>query len=186
MRHVRNRIAGLILGMLCMLLPAQMLAIDPTSDQIIMPATQHVQAKPGDTSARPMDGVQKTAVIFVLLLIGAGAIFFFARSRRRLGARLSQSARGAIDICRVRTLGGKEYLAVVQVEGKRLLLGIGPTFMTKLCELEPEDFSIPYERKDDNGGTKPTKPAETETPSSFPFTNLITRINESLSRKDPD
>jgi flagellar biogenesis protein FliO len=158
-------------------------AIDPTqSAQVITPSAkataqaEKAAAAAGDSKSE----LRGPALLAVAAIIILGGYFLIKRAKNGLGGRLSQTAKGAIDVCRTRSLGGKQYLVVVQVEGKRMLLGVGPTFMTKLSDLEAEDFSIPFERKE-----KPAqvRPENTETPT-YPFNNLITRINESLSRKD--
>ncbi|HNX04859.1 MAG TPA: flagellar biosynthetic protein FliO [Opitutales bacterium] len=163
---------------------ARLLAADaPLSDDTVLTPSASA-AKAGKDSAAGKAGsgaLTGPALLVVTAIVALGAFVFIRRTKNSLSGRLGQSAKGAIEICRVRSLGGKQqYLAVVQVEGKRMLLGIGPGFMTKLSDLENEDYSIPFERK-----TPPVKPAPepTEAPT-YPFTNLITRINDSLSRDD--
>ena len=164
--------------------PCALMAVDPNADEVITPSAQTAKAAAENASGKAASGLQGPAMLIVAAIIILGAYVFIRRMRNNLGGRLSQSAKGAIDICRVRSLGGKQqFLAVVQVEGKRMLIGIGPGFMTKLSDLEPEDFSIPFERKEPPAG--PKKPDITETPT-YPFNNLITRINDSISRKDED
>lgn len=157
-------------------------AIDPNKpEQIIMPSAKATaQAEKAAKAADDKPEVNGVALVAVAAVILIGGYFLIKRFRSNLGGRLSQTAKGAIEICRTRTLGGKQYLVVVQVEGKRMLLGVGPSFITKLSDLEPEDFSMPFERKEKPAEVKP----DTAEPPSYPFNNLITRINDSLSRKD--
>jgi flagellar biogenesis protein FliO len=159
----------------------QAAAVDPAeTGKIISPspsaAAQAEKAAAPDSQYK-LSGPALLAISAVILL---GGYILIRRAKGNLSSRLTQTAKGAIEICRTRSLGGKQYLVVVQVEGKRMLLGVGPSFITKLTDLEPEDFTIPFERK---GKPATAKPEEPETPT-YPFNNLITRINESLSRKD--
>lgn len=179
---LRASLAAVVLA-----LPLCAFAADKTplsDDTIITPSASAAKAGAESAAGRAGDGAMTgPALLVVAAIIALGAFFFIRRAKNNLSGRLGQSARGAIEICRVRSLGGKQqYLAVVQVEGKRMLLGIGPGFMTKLSDLEPEDYSIPFERK-----TPPVTPKPApEEPSATPFSNLMTRINDSLSRKDGD
>lgn len=158
------------------------LAIDPAqTEQVLTPSARATaQAEKATAEADKKSELHGPALLAIAAIIVLGGYFLIKRAKGSLGGRLAQTSKGAIDICRTRTLGGKQYLVVVQVEGRRMLLGVGPSFITKLTDLEPEDFSIPFERKE-----KPTtpKPENAETPT-YPFNNLITRINESLSHKD--
>jgi flagellar biogenesis protein FliO len=159
------------------------LAIDKplSNDTILTPSASAAKAGADSTAGKAQGGMTGPAILCVTAILALGAYWLLRRAKNNLSGKLGQSAKGAIDICRVRSLGGKQqYLAVVQVEGKRLLLGIGPGFMTKLADLEAEDFSMPFERK-----APPATPApEPQEAPTYPFSNLITRINESISRKD--
>lgn len=157
-------------------------AIDPTqTGQVITPSAKAAeQAERASAQADSKPDLNLTALIAVTAVILLGGYFFIRRMKGNIGGRLSQTAKGAIEICRTRSIGGKQHLVVVQVEGKRMLLGVGPSFITKLTDLEPEDFSIPFERKGKPASPAPTAPE----PQTYPFNNLINRINDSLSRKD--
>jgi flagellar biogenesis protein FliO len=157
-------------------------AIDPAqAGQVITPSAKATaQAEKATQTADAKNELRGPALLAIAAIIVLGGYFLIKRAKNNLGGRLAQTSKGAIEVCRTRTLGGKQYLVVVQVEGKRMLLGVGPSFITKLADLEPEDFSIPFERKD-----KPAAPkSEDAEAPNYPFNNLITRINESLSRKD--
>lgn len=152
-----------------------------SNDTVITPSASAAKAGADASAGKAQGGMTGPALLCVTAIIALGAYWMLRRAKNNLSGKLGQSAKGAIDICRVRSLGGKQqYLAVVQVEGKRLLLGIGPGFMTKLADLEAEDFSMPFERK-----IPPVTPTpEPQEAPTYPFSNLITRINESISRKD--
>jgi len=173
-------LAALLLGPV-----AASAATDPAPDQIIAPQ-QNSSATATDSAAQAPATLRGPILLTVTAVVAIFALIIMRRARKGgLGQRLSQSATGAIEICRTRSIGGKQYLVVVQVEGKRMLLGVGPGFITNLSELEAENYSIPYERK---GSLPKPAPKETENPDekSFPFNNLISRINESLSHHDTD
>jgi len=160
---------------------AELSALEP--DTVIAPREDSSVA-PAEVAKDTSDALRGPVLLAITVLVAGGAFLLMRRMKNGLGGRLSQSSQGAIEICRTRTIGNRQYLVVVQVEGKRMLLGVGPTFMTNLCELDAEDYSIPYERK--SGPEKPVaQPVEKEEKEkSFPFDNLISRINDSLTNPD--
>ncbi len=160
-----------------------MYAVDP--DQILDPATSEAEARDAEsaTGTSGDGGIRGTALLLVTALLAVGGIVVL-RQMRGMGGRLSQRSGAAIEICRMRSLGGRQHLVVVQVEGKRMLLGVGPGFITNLCELEPEDYSLPYERKGRNAPLPVQQTPEPVSDNTEPFSNLISRINESLNRPD--
>jgi len=163
----------------------QALAVDPASNDVIAPSPAASQIGKDSASGKASDGMVAPVVFAVVAVVVLGCFLYVRRSRNKLG-RLSQNSQGAIEICRTRSLGSKQFLVVVQVEGRRMLIGVGPTFMTHLCNLESEEFSIPFERKGQQVNQpleNPPKPEKSQNPS---FQNLITRINDSLSHKNPE
>jgi flagellar biogenesis protein FliO len=174
LRLPRLRALALVVALLAC--PWAASAIDNDPDVVITPREG---AGVNAEGAKGIDGpaVSGPAMLAVTAVMAVGAYFLFRRFRTSLGNRLSQRSAGAIEISRTRNLGNRQYLVVVQVEGKRLLLGVGPGFINNLADLEPEDYSIPYERK-------PQPEAAPAPKEPLAFNNLISRINESLSRKD--
>jgi flagellar biogenesis protein FliO len=159
-------------------------AIDPTSNDVITPSAKAAQIGKDSASGKASDGMMAPMIFAVVAVVVLGAYFFVRYSRNRLG-KFSQNSQGAIEICRTRSLGSKQFLVVVQVEGRRMLIGVGPTFMTHLCDLESEEFSIPFERKGQQVNQPLENPPQPEK-SNPSFQNLITRINDSLSHKGPE
>jgi flagellar biogenesis protein FliO len=160
----------------------QLRAIDPAANTVLAPSAQTAPAGKDSSSGNASSELRGPALLAVAAVILLGAYVFIRRTKNKLG-RLSQSAQGAIEVCRTRSLGNKQFLVVVQVEGRRMLLGMGPTFITKLSDLEAEDFTIPFERKGPDGKTAPADQPP-EPPANPSFSNLITRINDSFTRKD--
>ncbi|MFA5257881.1 MAG: flagellar biosynthetic protein FliO, partial [Opitutales bacterium] len=150
-------IAALFLGPI-----AATAVTDPEPEQIITPRQNAATATTDDAAAQTPAALRGPTLLAVTAVVATIAFLIMRRLKKGgLGNRLSQSATGAIEICRTRSLGSKQYLVVVQVEGKRMLLGVGPGFITNLSELEAENYSIPYERK---GSLPKPAPKETENP----------------------
>ena len=72
------------------------------------------------------------AVLIVLGLVGALAWLMRRGSFGALGAR-----GGAINVETAVALGERRSLVIVSVEGRRLLLGLTPTTMQLVTELQP-------------------------------------------------
>lgn len=171
-------------------------AVPASPEQVVEPVAQDNTVITPDQGARnavdaaEADGkapgytLSGPALLFITAIVAIGAWLMLRKIKNSLGSRLTQTARGAIEICRTRSLGGKQHLVVVQVEGKRLLLGVGPGFITNLTELEPEDYSIPFERKEKPVTPEPAAPRNANEPT--PFSNLINRINDSLGTSGRD
>ena len=70
-------------------------------------------------------------VVLVMLALAA-----FAFVMRRLQMRVG-GARGALRVCAALPLGGKERVVIVEAEGERLLLGVGPGGVKLLRKLKP-------------------------------------------------
>jgi flagellar biogenesis protein FliO len=152
-------------------------AIDTDPGTVITPREGAGAAAAEPSGAIEGPSVSGPAMLALSAVMAAGAYFLFRRMRGSLGNRLSQRSAGAIEISRTRSLGNRQYLVVVQVEGKRMLLGVGPGFINNLAELAPEDYSMPYERK-----SGPTEVPEVKEPIAFG--SLMERINKSVSGKD--
>jgi len=179
-----GKIAATFALMSCAIFAPPTFAIDPTTNDVIQPSAKAAQIGRDSADGKAPDGTTAPLILAVVAVVVLGVFFYVRSSRNRLG-KLSQNSQGAIEICRTRSLGGKQYLVVVQVEGRRMLLGVGPTFMTHLCDLESEEFTIPFERKGQQVNQPLENPPQPEksTPS---FQNLITRINDSLTHKNPE
>jgi flagellar biogenesis protein FliO len=160
-------------------------AIDPNSNDVITPSPKAAAIGKDSAEGKSQGDMVAPIVFAVVAVIALGVFFYVKKSRNRLG-RLSQNSQGAIEICRTRSLGSKQFLVVVQVEGRRMLIGVGPTFMTHLCDLESEEFSIPFERKGQQVNQPLENPPQPEKSQNPSFQNLITRINDSFSHKNPE
>jgi flagellar biogenesis protein FliO len=180
----RRKIVAVAIATLMMFLPASSFAVDPASNDVITPSSKAAQIGKDNASGKASDGMAAPLIFTFVAVVALGVFFYVRRSRNRLG-KISQNSQGAIEICRTRSLGSKQFLVVVQVEGRRMLIGVGPTFMTHLCDLESEEFSIPFERKGQQVNQPLENPPQPE--KAHPsFQNLITRINDSLSHREPD
>lgn len=178
---LRSGYAAILLVALALLAPLPVIAVDV--DQVIQPSAA---AREGaTTSVAPPEGVAPTGMVFAVyavLLLGGGVAVW--RYLRRAGPRLSSSAAGGIELCRTRSLGNRQYLVVAQVEGKRLLLGVGPGFISNLTELSPETDlrPVPEPKPRLQPDTIHDLPANGGSPSQLPFNQLLTRINERLGK----
>jgi flagellar biosynthetic protein FliO len=86
----------------------------------------------------PIGGIPASGAIGALLVVG-GLLFFLPSLLQRFGG-LAARARGArrIEIVESRPLGGRRSLLLVEVEGRRLLLGASEAGLAPLAELGPE------------------------------------------------
>jgi flagellar biogenesis protein FliO len=108
---------------------ATLLARDPSA-----PAPQ-AETLAAPLSPAPIAGLSASAVTGALLVVG-GLLFFLPSVLQRFGG-LAAGARGArrIEIVETRPLGGRRSLLLVEVEGRRLLLGASEAGLAPLAEL---------------------------------------------------
>ncbi len=185
MARTSTRLKAILAASLLTLCCTSLFALDADSDLILGQDPSPTDATEQTQVTKPEPALRGPALLAITAVVALGGYFYMRKLRHGLSGNLAQRSSGAIEICRMRPLGKGQHLAVVQVEGKRLLLGIGPGFITNLTELEPEDFSIPFERK--SAPTTPkVEPIGENEDKSLPFNNLITRINESLNRQEHD
>ncbi|MBN1403027.1 MAG: flagellar biosynthetic protein FliO [Opitutales bacterium] len=185
MARTSTRLKAILAASLLTLCCTSLFALDADSDLILGQDPSPTDATEQTQVTKPEPALRGPALLAITAVVALGGYFYMRKLRHGLSGNLAQRSSGAIEICRMRPLGKGQHLAVVQVEGKRLLLGIGPGFITNLTELEPEDFSIPFERKSAPTTPKVEPTGESED-KSLPFNNLITRINESLNRQEHD
>lgn len=76
-------------------------------------------------------------VIYLMLLgaIGVVVVYFFKQGKFVQGIR-SNNKGSQLKVCETHTLGNKQFLVVVEYGKQKVLLGIGPGMINKLCFLE--------------------------------------------------
>ncbi|EGN75986.1 flagellar biosynthetic protein FliO [Idiomarina sp. A28L] len=129
--------------------------ITNTSTAVSTPAGTDV------VSSLTLLGKVSGSLILVILIIIVCAWLF-----RRIGSSWLPSTTNKIRVVTSANLGGKERIVVVDVEGKRLVLGVAPGSVNHLTELP-----IPETTETDK------EPAESEqanvNPILSPFANLL-------------
>lgn len=111
-------------------------ALDP--DEVIAPKESTT------TEVAPLsEGIGSetvTNMVMGLLLLAGVAIAAIVWMKRRPGAVLASA--GHLQIVETRMLGNRQFLVVVDHAGQRMLLGVGPGFITNLGPLEgpPDTF----------------------------------------------
>jgi flagellar protein FliO/FliZ len=78
--------------------------------------------------------------LFLVVLVVLGLAIWWLRRRMQTGGVAGQTAR----VFQLAMLGTRERIALVEFEGRRLLVGVTPAQITLLCELDrdPKRFSM--------------------------------------------
>lgn len=76
------------------------------------------------------------SVLIIVLILMVGALYLF---KKFMGARLASGGKNEIKLISSFFLGNREKLIVVEVEGKKLLLGVTSNNISLLKELEKTD-----------------------------------------------
>jgi flagellar protein FliO/FliZ len=77
--------------------------------------------------------------LFLAVIAVLGLAVWWFRYRLKPGGPRGSGAR----VIPVAMLGTRERIAVVEFEGRRLLVGVTPQQITMLCELDRTSFSVP-------------------------------------------
>ena len=78
--------------------------------------------------------------IYMALLIAVGLVvlqFFKNKGQWKIG----KNKEARLEICETRVLGNKQFLVVVKYNQQKLLLGVGPGLIKKICTLESTEKS---------------------------------------------
>lgn len=151
----------LLATLFCLLLPALLWGIDPRSDAVIG-ASDKASALSEDLTASESVAHPHFPIIMIYLILFAGLIWIGWKYFRHQGSfpgSNSTGKEGSISVLATRPLGNRQSLMVVQYEGKRILLGVGPGFISQLSELPPgspaPEFKLP-----------PSDSVDTDSPST--------------------
>ena len=87
-------------------------------------------------------------VVAILMIVGA-VIAFFLRSGGLLGIRLGAKTHRKLQLQETWMLGHKQFLAVVEYEGRKMLLGVCPGRIDYLCPLEGNEDVVGTENAPD-------------------------------------
>ncbi len=76
-------------------------------------------------------------LIYLGILGGLGyAALYFVRQSKSGGIKMRlKGNKGGLVLKETHTLGNKQFLVVVEYEGQKFLLGVGPGMINKLCDL---------------------------------------------------
>jgi flagellar biogenesis protein FliO len=82
-------------------------------------------------------------LVAFLLLLCAGFLLFYRGPGLWSGLRMGARGTRKLQVEETRALGQRQFLAVVEYEGKRLLLGVSPGRIDYLCPLEGAEAEAP-------------------------------------------
>jgi flagellar biogenesis protein FliO len=116
---------------LTLLYPVSLIALD--EDKIVIPRSAD-NSSLTDTvvGGSPSSGA---FVAYMLLFLVAG-IGLFIYLRKGFHKNSLKGSAGGIRITDTKALGNRQYLAVVECDDQRMLIGMGPGFINHLCFLE--------------------------------------------------
>ena len=87
-------------------------------------------------------------VVAILMIVGA-VVVFFMRSGGFIGLRMGAKAARKLHLQETWMLGHKQFLAVVEYEGRKMLLGVCPGRIDYLCPLEGNEDGVGTENAPD-------------------------------------
>jgi len=87
-------------------------------------------------------------VVAIVMIVGA-VVAFFLRSGGLLGFRLGAKTNRKLQLQETWMLGHKQFLAVVEYEGRKMLLGVCPGRIDYLCPLEGNEDAVGTENAPD-------------------------------------
>ena len=87
-------------------------------------------------------------VVAIVMIVGA-VVAFFLRSGGLLGIRLGAKTNRKLQLQETWMLGHKQFLAVVDYEGRKMLLGVCPGRIDYLCPLEGNEDVVGTENASD-------------------------------------
>lgn len=87
-------------------------------------------------------------IIYLILLIVIGYAILQLSKKGRLFNKISKEG-GKLQILETRMLGHKQFLMVVDYDGEKVLLGVGPGMISNLCRLGVQDRGGVSEKKDE-------------------------------------
>lgn len=126
--------------------PAKEVVVDKADDTVIQASTAGLVGSP---SATGMGQILKTIIGLVVVLV---VIFFLAWAVKRYGP-FTSSAMGQVKMVAGLSLGNRERVVVVNVGGKQLVLGVTPSNIQTLAELnEGERIDVPATQSVEAGG----------------------------------
>lgn len=145
----RQRVAQGALGLIaCM--PAAALAQQPAS----APSAPAVSSSgslmfSGGSAATAGSFIQMFGYAVAILMIVGAAVVFFMRSGGFIGLRMGAKAARKLHLQETWMLGHKQFLAVVEYEGRKMLLGVCPGRIDYLCPLEGNEDGVGTENAPD-------------------------------------
>ena len=124
-------------------------------------------ADPHTASALPSSGISSMGQVTVALLIVLALLFAAAWGMRRFKL-FSRPGQGVLEVVQGINLGPKERAVVVNVQGRRLLLGVAPGCVNLLLEL-------PADTTDESAPTSTDPVTPGNTPAALDFKTLLKR-----------
>ena len=93
--------------------------------------------------------IQMLGYVLAIVMIVGAVIAFFLRSGGLLGIRLGAKTNRKLQLQETWMLGHKQFLAVVDYEGRKMLLGVCPGRIDYLCPLEGNEDAVGTENAPD-------------------------------------
>ena len=103
----------------------------------------------GASAASAGSFIQTLGYIVAILMIVGAVVAFFLRSGGLLGLRMGAKTNRKLHLQETWMLGHKQFLAVVEYEGKKMLLGVCPGRIDYLCPLEGNEDGVGTENAPD-------------------------------------
>jgi flagellar protein FliO/FliZ len=126
-----------------------MAAVDPN---VAATGAQSVFAVPSSTPIEPVNGVQAMLELALALAFVLAVIVAIAWLTRRM--RSAYGANGAVRVIAEVSLGQKERAVLVQVDGRRLLLGVATGAVSLLHAADAPDVAEPAGATDLSNGAR--------------------------------
>jgi flagellar biogenesis protein FliO len=124
-------------------------AIDPNKDVVLNgseKADQYQQIREAT-----QEDVSFTPVVFIYVLLGAGVIWigwrYFKNNGTLPGRDLKPNEITQLRVLGNKPLGNKQNLMVIEFEGRKMLLGVGPGFISYLTDSQSTASKAPPEFK---------------------------------------
>ncbi len=93
--------------------------------------------------------IQMLGYVLAIVMIVGAVIAFFLRSGGLIGIRLGAKTNRKLQLQETWMLGHKQFLAVVDYEGRKMLLGVCPGRIDYLCPLEGNEDAVGTENAPD-------------------------------------
>lgn len=110
------------------------------------PGVEESVTRGGNDVASTTDLVGRIFIYLALLAAVGFVVLRFFKQGKFMSGIMKKS--GNLKVCETHVLGNKQFLVIVDYEGQKILLGVGPGMINKLCYLN----GTPEEKLVEEGG----------------------------------